>query len=267
MARLVGLKDQFRLAFANDPDSDRHGIVTPSAGLMSPNDFLAVAIRYLLTHRPAWSHVAKVGKTVVSSSMIDKVVSAQGRTLYEVPVGFKWFAPGLFDGSVCFGGEESAGASFIRRDGRVWTTDKDGPIMDLLAAEMTAVTGRDPSEHYAEIAAGGDEGPAIADYAVGRKVIPVSPRLLYAYLFTVAQGLRGMEIERHAHEILEELAALKRGVDKIEDPMGKLGTHLANAQKQFDETRKELTKFSERLREVGDSDVEIASPPPLKAIP
>jgi len=153
MARLVALKDRFRLAFANDPDADRHGIVTPSAGLMNPNDYLAVAIRYLLKHRPQWPNAAKVGKTVVSSSMIDRVVSALGRTLYEVPVGFKWFAPGLFDGSVCFGGEESAGASFIRRDGRVWTTDKDGPIMDLLAAEMTARTGRDPSEHYAEMTA------------------------------------------------------------------------------------------------------------------
>jgi phosphoglucomutase len=153
MARLVGLKDQYRVAFANDPDSDRHGIVTPSAGLMNPNHYLAVAIRYLLTHRPQWpSHVA-VGKTLVSSSMIDRVVNKLGRRLCEVPVGFKWFVPGLFDGSFCFGGEESAGASFLRQDGTVWATDKDGPIMDLLAAEITARTGKDPGEHYHDLTA------------------------------------------------------------------------------------------------------------------
>jgi phosphoglucomutase len=151
MAGLVGLKDQFQVAFANDPDSDRHGIVTPSAGLMNPNHFLAVAIGYLLTHRPTWPVGAAVGKTLVSSSMIDRVVNKLGRTLREVPVGFKWFAPGLFDGSCCFGGEESAGASFLRRDGTVWTTDKDGPIMNLLAAEITAVTGKDPGIHYQEL--------------------------------------------------------------------------------------------------------------------
>jgi phosphoglucomutase len=153
MARLVSLKEQFRVAFANDPDSDRHGIVTPSAGLMNPNHFLAVAIRYLLTHRPRWRAEALVGKTLVSSSIIDRVVLNLGRRLCEVPVGFKWFAPGLFDGSFCFGGEESAGASFLRQDGTVWTTDKDGPIMDLLAAELTAVTGKDPGEHFQEISA------------------------------------------------------------------------------------------------------------------
>jgi phosphoglucomutase len=153
MARLVGLKDKFRLAFANDPDSDRHGIVTPSAGLMNPNHYLAVAIGYLLAHRPHWPAGAAVGKTLVSSGMIDRVVSKLGRKLCEVPVGFKWFAPGLFDGSVCFGGEESAGASFLRLDGTVWTTDKDGPIMDLLAAEITARTGKDPGEHYRDLAA------------------------------------------------------------------------------------------------------------------
>jgi phosphoglucomutase len=153
MASLVGLKDRFRVAFANDPDSDRHGIVTPSAGLMNPNHYLAVAIRYLLTHRPGWPKGAAVGKTLVSSGMIDRVVAKLGRKLSEVPVGFKWFAPGLYDGSVCFGGEESAGASFLRRDGTVWTTDKDGPIMDLLAAEITAVTGKDPGEHYRELTA------------------------------------------------------------------------------------------------------------------
>jgi len=153
MARLVGLKDRYRLAFGNDPDSDRHGIVTPGAGLMNPNHYLAVAIRYLLTHRPQWPRHSAVGKTLVSSSMIDRVVQKLGRELREVPVGFKWFVPGLVDGSCCFGGEESAGASFLRRDGSVWTTDKDGPIMDLLAAEITACTGRDPGEHYRELTA------------------------------------------------------------------------------------------------------------------
>ncbi len=152
MARLVELKDRFRVAFANDPDSDRHGIVT-SAGLLNPNHYLAAAIRYLVTHRPHWPTHAAVGKTLVSSSLIDRVVEKLGRRLYEVPVGFKWFVSGLFDGSCCFGGEESAGASFLRHDGTVWTTDKDGPIMDLLAAEMTARTGRDPAEHYKELAA------------------------------------------------------------------------------------------------------------------
>jgi phosphoglucomutase len=153
MARLVGLRNQFQVAFANDPDSDRHGIVTPSAGLMNPNHYLAVAIQYLLTHRDRWSTGVVVGKTLVSSSMIDRVVNKLGRKLSEVPVGFKWFAPGLFDGSFCFGGEESAGASFLRLDGTVWTTDKDGPIMDLLAAEITARTGKDPGEHFDQLAA------------------------------------------------------------------------------------------------------------------
>jgi len=153
MARLVGLKNQFQLAFANDPDSDRHGIVTPSAGLMNPNHYIAVAIRYLLSHRPRWPAHVSVGKTLVSSSMIDRVVSKLGRRLCEVPVGFKWFVQGLFDGSLCFGGEESAGASFLRHDGTVWATDKDGPIMNLLAAEITARTGKDPGEHYQELTA------------------------------------------------------------------------------------------------------------------
>jgi phosphoglucomutase len=153
MANLVGLKDRFRVAFGNDPDSDRHGIVTPSAGLLNPNAYLAVAIRYLLGNRPGWPTTAAVGKTLVSSSMIDRVVGDLGRRVYEVPVGFKWFAPGLFDGSLCFGGEESAGASFLRRDGTVWTTDKDGPVMDLLAAEITARTGKDPGEHYRALTA------------------------------------------------------------------------------------------------------------------
>ncbi len=153
MARLVDIKDRFRVAFGNDPDSDRHGIVTPGSGLLNPNHFLAVAIRYLLNHRPDWPAHAAVGKTLVSSSIIDRVVSKLQRRLCEVPVGFKWFVPGLFDGSVCFGGEESAGASFLRFDGTVWTTDKDGPIMDLLAAEITARTGKDPGEHYQELTA------------------------------------------------------------------------------------------------------------------
>jgi phosphoglucomutase len=153
MARLVGLKDKYQVAFANDPDSDRHGIVTPVAGLMNPNHYLAVAIRYLLNHRPQWRREAWVGKTLVSSSMIDRVVKKLGRELREVPVGFKWFVPGLVDGSCCFGGEESAGASFLRLDGTVWATDKDGPIMDLLAAEITARTGKDPGQHYRELTA------------------------------------------------------------------------------------------------------------------
>ncbi|HTX53067.1 MAG TPA: phosphoglucomutase (alpha-D-glucose-1,6-bisphosphate-dependent) [Candidatus Baltobacteraceae bacterium] len=153
MARLIGLKDRYRLAFANDPDSDRHGIVTPSMGLMNPNHYLAVAIHYLLAHRPQWPMQAVIGKTLVSSSLIDKVVHRMGRRLAEVPVGFKWFVPGLCNGSYCFGGEESAGATFLRHDGTVWTTDKDGPIMDLLAAEITARTGKDPSEHYRELTA------------------------------------------------------------------------------------------------------------------
>jgi phosphoglucomutase len=153
MARMVELKDQYRLAFANDPDADRHGIVTPTAGLMNPNHYLAVAIRYLLTHRSHWPAQAAVGKTLVSSSLIDRVVRQLDRQLCEVPVGFKWFVSGLFDGSCCFGGEESAGASFLRHDGTVWTTDKDGPIMNLLAAEMTARTEKDPGEHYRELTA------------------------------------------------------------------------------------------------------------------
>jgi len=153
MAGLVALKDRFRVAFANDPDSDRHGIVTPSVGLMNPNHYLAVAIQYLLANRPQWRSDAAVGKTLVSSGMIDRVVAKLGRRLSEVPVGFKWFVDGLYGGSICFGGEESAGASFLRRDGSVWTTDKDGLILDLLAAEITAKTGRDPGEHYRDLEA------------------------------------------------------------------------------------------------------------------
>ncbi len=152
MAGLVGLKDKFDIAFANDTDADRHGIVTRSIGLMNPNHYLAVAIHYLLGNRPGWPKEAAVGKTLVSSGLIDRVVKALGRRLSEVPVGFKWFVDGLFDGSCCFGGEESAGASFLRQNGTVWTTDKDGPIMDLLAAEITARTGKDPGEHYRKLA-------------------------------------------------------------------------------------------------------------------
>ncbi|WP_455204109.1 phosphoglucomutase (alpha-D-glucose-1,6-bisphosphate-dependent) [Kaarinaea lacus] len=148
MANLVKLKDDFAIAWGNDADVDRHGIVTPSSGLMNPNHYLAVAINYLLGHRPQWPTSAVVGKTLVSSAIIDRVVTALKRKVYEVPVGFKWFSPGLLDGSLCFGGEESAGASFLRRDGRVWTTDKDGIILGLLAAEITAVTDKDPGEHY-----------------------------------------------------------------------------------------------------------------------
>jgi len=153
MAGLVRLKDHYRVAFANDPDADRHGIVTPSAGLLNPNHYLAAAINYLLAHRPDWNAQAAVGKTLVSSSLIDRVVGKLGRRLCEVPVGFKFFAPGLLDGSICFGGEESAGASFLRQDGTVWTTDKDGLLLDLLAAEITARTGKDPGEHFRELTA------------------------------------------------------------------------------------------------------------------
>jgi phosphoglucomutase len=151
MARLVALKDRFQVACGTDPDADRHGIVTASVGLMNPNHFLAVAIRYLLANRPRWRADAGIGKTIVSSTLIDRVTADAGRRLVEVPVGFKWFAALLFDGDMCFAGEESAGASFLRRSGEVWSTDKDGLIMGLLAAEITARTGRDPGEHYGEL--------------------------------------------------------------------------------------------------------------------
>jgi len=151
MASLIGLKDRFDIAFGNDTDSDRHGIVTPSVGLMNPNHYLSVAIWYLFQNRPAWGKDVAIGKTLVSSSMIDRVAASLGRRLCEVPVGFKWFVDGLADGSFGFGGEESAGASFLRQDGTVWTTDKDGIILDLLAAEITAITGRDPGEHYRKL--------------------------------------------------------------------------------------------------------------------
>jgi phosphoglucomutase len=152
MARLVGLRDRFDIAFGNDTDTDRHGIVTPSTGLMNPNHYLAAAIAYLFGNRDGWRADAAIGKTLVSSSIIDRIAARLGRRLYEVPVGFKWFVDGLLDGSVGFGGEESAGASFLRRDGGVWTTDKDGLILGLLAAEMTARTGRDPGQQHAALA-------------------------------------------------------------------------------------------------------------------
>ena len=153
MASLVHNRDKFDLATGNDADADRHGIVTPDAGLMNPNHYLAVAIEYLFSHRDGWADGTAVGKTLVSSSMIDRVVASLGRELVEVPVGFKWFVPGLIDGTIGFGGEESAGASYLRKDGTVWSTDKDGLIMDLLAAEITAVTGKTPSARYAELEA------------------------------------------------------------------------------------------------------------------
>ena len=153
MAGLVNLKHRFAIGFGNDPDADRHGIVAPSVGLMNPNDYLAVAIDYLLAHRPQWAATSAVGKTVVSSSLIDRVVQDHRRRLLEVPVGFKWFTPVLFDGSCCFAGEESAGASFLRRDGTVWCTDKDGLILGLLAAEIVARTAKDPGQLYQELTA------------------------------------------------------------------------------------------------------------------
>ncbi|MFN3331516.1 MAG: phosphoglucomutase (alpha-D-glucose-1,6-bisphosphate-dependent) [Caldilinea sp.] len=153
MASLINLKDQFDIAFGNDPDVDRHGIVTPNVGLMNPNHYLAVAVNYLFQHRPGWRADAAIGKTLVSSSMIDRVAKSLGRTLAEVPVGFKFFVDGLLTGDFGFGGEESAGASFLRRRGTVWTTDKDGIILALLAAEITAVTGKDPGEHYQDLEA------------------------------------------------------------------------------------------------------------------
>ncbi len=168
MASLIKLKDDFDIAFGNDPDFDRHGVVTKS-GLMNPNHYLAVAIHYLFQNRPHWPDGAAVGKTLVSSSIIDRVANGLGRPLKEVPVGFKWFVDGLLDGSYGFGGEESAGASFLRRDGTVWTTDKDGIIMDLLAAEITAVTGEDPAEHYRKLT------EQFGDPVYSRSDAPASP--------------------------------------------------------------------------------------------
>jgi phosphoglucomutase len=169
MASLVGLKDQFDIAFGNDSDGDRHGIVTRSVGLMNANHFLSTAIWHLFQNRPGWGKEVAIGKTLVSSSMIDRVASHLGRKLCEVPVGFKWFVDGLVDGSFGFGGEESAGASFLRRDGIVWTTDKDGIILDLLAVEILATTGRDPGVHYRAL----EEQFGRCWYA--RKDAPVTP--------------------------------------------------------------------------------------------
>jgi phosphoglucomutase len=170
MANLVQLKDQFQVAFGNDADSDRHGIVVPSVGLMNPNHYLAVAIRYLFSNRPGWPAATAVGKTLVSSALIDRVAGGLGRKLLEVPVGFKWFVDGLLAGTLGFGGEESAGASFLRRDGSVWTTDKDGILLALLAAEMTATTGKDPGEHKREIVA------AYGEPAYTRMDEPATPK-------------------------------------------------------------------------------------------
>jgi phosphoglucomutase len=170
MASLIGRKDEFQIATGNDADADRHGIVTPDGGLMNPNHFLAVAISYLFSHRPGWGAGTAVGKTLVSSSLIDRVVADLGRQLVEVPVGFKWFVPGLLDGSVGFGGEESAGASFLRRDGSVWTTDKDGLLLALLASEVQAVTGSSPSELHREMTARfGESAYARIDAAATRE--------------------------------------------------------------------------------------------------
>ncbi|MGI4877601.1 MAG: phosphoglucomutase (alpha-D-glucose-1,6-bisphosphate-dependent) [Janthinobacterium lividum] len=168
MAGLIAIKDRFDISFANDPDADRHGIVTPS-GLMNPNHYLSAAIDYLLDARPGWSTTAGVGKTVVTSAMLDRVAAAHGRRIFEVPVGFKWFVGGLSDGSLVFGGEESAGASFVRRDGSVWTTDKDGLILGLAAAEMTAATGEDPSARYRRLT------EALGEPFYARTDAPASP--------------------------------------------------------------------------------------------
>jgi phosphoglucomutase len=153
MASVLAHQHDYDILTGNDADADRHGIVTPDGGLMNPNHYLAVAIQYLYTHRPQWRSDAAIGKTLVSSSMIDRVAAHLGRRLWEVPVGFKWFVPGLVDGSVAFGGEESAGASFLRLDGTAWTTDKDGILLALLASEILAVTGKTPSQLYAELVA------------------------------------------------------------------------------------------------------------------
>jgi phosphoglucomutase len=169
MTSLIGRRSEFTIATGNDTDADRHGIVTPEAGLLNPNHYLAAAIDYLYRHRDNWPRAAAVGKTMVSSAIIDRVAQAAGRRLLEVPVGFKWFVPGLLDGSVAFGGEESAGASFLRRDGKVWTTDKDGIILALLASEITAVTGRTPAQHYRELA------DRLGDPAYARIDAPATP--------------------------------------------------------------------------------------------
>jgi phosphoglucomutase len=207
MASLIGRRAEFDLATGNDADADRHGIVTPDAGLLNPNHFLAVAVDYLYRHRDGWAADAAVGKTLVSSSMIDRVTASLGRRLVEVPVGFKWFVPGLLDGSVAFGGEESAGASFLRRDGSVWTTDKDGLLLCLLAAEITASTGQTPSQRYAELVAEfGDPSYARVDAPATReekaKLAKLSPDAV------TATELAGEPIEQRLTEAPGNGAAL-----------------------------------------------------------
>ncbi|GAA4195779.1 phosphoglucomutase (alpha-D-glucose-1,6-bisphosphate-dependent) [Streptosporangium oxazolinicum] len=193
MASLIANRDAFDVSTGNDADSDRHGIVTPDGGLMNPNHYLAVAISYLYSHRPGWPAGAGVGKTLVSSGMIDRVAADLGRRLMEVPVGFKWFVPGLLDGSLGFGGEESAGASFLRRDGSVWTTDKDGLILALLASEIIATTGRSPSEHYGDLTARfGDPAYARVDAPATREEKAVLARLSAEQV--TAGSLAGEEI-------------------------------------------------------------------------
>jgi phosphoglucomutase len=208
MERLIGLKDRFDVAWACDPDHDRHGIVAKSAGLLNPNHYLAVAISYLFTHRPGWPATAAVGKTVVSSSMIDRVTSGLGRALKEVPVGFKWFVDGLVTGSLGFGGEESAGASFLRRDGSVWTTDKDGIILGLLAAEMTAVTGKDPGELYQDLTR------QYGDPAYERIDAPATPEQKKILASLTARDIKESELAG------EKIASILTTAPGTNDPIG-----------------------------------------------
>jgi phosphoglucomutase len=216
MAGLIGLKDRFDVAFGNDPDADRHGIVTPSAGLLNPNHYLAVAIDYLLTHRPGWPGSASVGKTAVSSAIIDRVVARHGRKLKEVPVGFKWFAPGLCDGSICFGGEESAGASFLCFDGTAWSTDKDGLILGLLAAEITARTSKDPAQQYARLSA------ELGAPFYTRIDTPISREQKQAFARLSPEAVRGNEL---AGEPITDRMTRARGNDA---PLGGLKVSTAN---------------------------------------
>jgi phosphoglucomutase len=216
MATLVGLKDRFDVAFGNDPDADRHGIVTRTGGLMNPNHYLAAAIFHLFTRRPAWRSDAAIGKTIVSSTIIDRVADKLGRVLVEVPVGFKWFVAGLLDGSFGFGGEESAGASFLRRDGTVWSTDKDGIIMDLLAVEMMAVTGRSPHEIYQALTS--ELGAPIYE----RVDAPASPEEK-AVLLRLSP--KDIEVSELAGDPIEALATSAPGNDA---PIGGIKVTTAN---------------------------------------